>query len=116
MTENIQPTDLPLPITTYLDRSQGNQRRTAIEAFTPDAVVVDDGHLYRGTSEIAGWLDRVASEYEYTTTFLRAERDEHATLVVNRLEGTFPGGIVDLKYRFVLNGQNTAIRELTIAP
>jgi hypothetical protein len=116
MTKNIQLTDLPLPITTYLNRSQGNQRRTAIEAFTDDAVVVDDGHQFRGTSEIAAWLDRVASEYEYTTTFLRAERDERATLVVNRLEGTFPGGIVDLKYRFVLNSQNAAIRELTIAP
>jgi hypothetical protein len=116
MTKNIQLTDLPLPITTYLNRSQGNQRRTAIEAFAADAVVVDDGHQYRGTSEIEAWLDRVASEYEYTTTFLRAERDERATLVVNRLEGTFPGGIVDLKYRFVLNSQNAAIRELTIAP
>jgi hypothetical protein len=116
MTKNIQQADLPQPITTYLDRSQGNQRRTAIEAFAPDAIVIDDGHQYRGTSEIAVWLDRVVSEYEYTTTFLRAERDEHSTLVVNRLEGTFPGGIVDLKYRFVLNGQNAAIRELTIAP
>lgn len=116
MTMNIQVTDLSVPITTYLDRSQGNQRWTAIGAFAADAVVVDDGRQYRGTSEIAGWLDRVASEYEYTATFLWAERDEHATLVVNRLEGTFPGGIIDLKYRFVLNGQNAAIRELTIAP
>ena len=113
---DIHPTDLPLPVATYLDRSQGNRRRTAIEVFAADAVVVDDGHQYRGSSEIAEWLDRVASAYEYTTTFLRAERDGHATVVVNRLEGTFPGGIVDLKYRFVLNGQNSAIRELTIAP
>jgi hypothetical protein len=115
MTKNIQLTDLSLPITTYLDRFQGTQRRTAIEAFAADAVVVDDGQQYRGTSEIAGWLERAASEYEYTATFLRAERDGPATLVVNRLEGTFPGGIVDLTYRFVLNGQNV-IRELTIAP
>lgn len=116
MTKNIELTDLPLPITTYLDSSQGNQRRTAIEAFAADAVVIDDRHEYRGTTEIAGWLDRVASEYEYTTTFLRAERDGRATLVVNRLEGTFPGGTVDLKYRFVLDGQDAAIRELTIEP
>lgn len=88
----------------------------AIGAFAADAVVIDDGHQYHGTSEIAGWLDHVASEYEYTTTFLRAELDEHATVVINRLEGTFPGGSVDLKYRFVLDVQNAAIRELTIAP
>ncbi|MFB8371273.1 hypothetical protein ACFC25_18135 [Pseudarthrobacter sp. NPDC055928] len=116
MTNDMQLADLPLPITTYFERSQGNQRKTAIEAFASDAVVVDEGRQYRGTSEIAGWLDRGAAEYEWTTTFLRAERDDDTTLVVNRLEGTFPGGIVDLTFRFVLDSQNTAISELTIAP
>ncbi|MET3904400.1 hypothetical protein [Paenarthrobacter sp. 4246] len=116
MTQNIQLTDLPQPVITYLERSRGNQRKTAIDTFDADALVVDDGHQYRGTSEIAGWLDRVVSEYEYKTTFLRAERDGHATVVVSRLEGTFPGGIVDLKYRFLLDNRNETIRELTIAP
>lgn len=116
MTNSIQSTDLPQPIATYLDRSQGSHRKTAIDVFDADALVVDDGHEYRGTAQIAGWLDRVVSEFEYTTTFLKAERDGRATVVVNRLEGTFPGGAVDLKYRFVLNDRNDAIRELTIAP
>jgi hypothetical protein len=35
-------------------------------------------------------------------------------LVTNRLEGDFPGGIVDLGYRFRLTGD--AIAELLIAP
>jgi hypothetical protein len=31
--------------------------------------------------------------------------------VTNRLEGTFPGGIVDLRYRFLLD-EDGAIRQL----
>ncbi|BCW40405.1 hypothetical protein [Paenarthrobacter sp. Y-19] len=116
MTKEILLTDLPSPITTYLDRSQGIERKAAIDTFDDDALVVDDGRRYRGTSEIVRWLDRVVSEFEYTTTFLGANSDGRTITVVNRLEGTFPGGIVELKYRFVLNEQNDAISELTIAP
>jgi hypothetical protein len=35
-------------------------------------------------------------------------------LVDNRLEGTFPGGVADLQYRFVL--RDGRIAELVIAP
>ena len=35
-------------------------------------------------------------------------------IVVNHLEGDFPGGVVDLRYRFVMTGD--LIAELVIAP
>jgi hypothetical protein len=40
--------------------------------------------------------------------------DAHRWLVVNHLEGDFPGGVVDLRYQFVLTG--ALISELVIAP
>jgi hypothetical protein len=40
--------------------------------------------------------------------------DEDTWLVVNHLEGDFPGGVVDLRYRFALSGD--LISELVIAP
>jgi hypothetical protein len=40
--------------------------------------------------------------------------DTDTWLVVNHLEGDFPGGVVDLQYRFVV--RDDLIVELVIAP
>ena len=56
---------------------------------------------------------RAASIYEYTTevrSVKPAGENEYAADV--RLEGNFPGGRVDLEYRFTIDGE--AIRRLTI--
>jgi hypothetical protein len=63
----------------------------ALAAFTPTAVVVDDGTTYRGTEEIRGFLSEAGAEFSYTTTLVGAERtDGTHRVAVNRLEGDFP--------------------------
>src|SRR4029079_8714750 len=75
----------------------------ALSAFAADARVADDGREYRGTDEIRDWLDHAASEYTYTRSLVRAQAaGGGAWLVVNHLEGNFPGGVVDLRYQFVV--------------
>ena len=70
---------------------------------------------YRGLDEIRQWLQRAASEFTYTRTFLSVEAQAADTwLILNRLEGDFPGGVVDLRYKFVLTAD--LITELLIAP
>jgi ketosteroid isomerase-like protein len=111
----IQPTELPAPIRGFLAAHVARDADTAIRAFTPDAVVTDEGRTFRGTEEILGFLRHSGSEFSYTTELTGAQRldDEH-WVVVNHLEGDFPGGVVDLAYRFTMAADRIA--ELDIRP
>jgi len=103
--------DLPAAIRTYLDRDADD----ALGAFSPDAVVMDDGHTYQGTAQVSRFLAKAGSEYIFTTTLVGVERvDDDRWTVTNHLSGNFPGGEVDLRYRFALRGGLVA--ELVIAP
>ncbi|MEV0847602.1 nuclear transport factor 2 family protein [Streptomyces sp. NPDC049954] len=120
MTERPGPVDvtgdLPEVIERYLRAHDARDLSAAVATFAPEAAVTDDGRSYRGTEAIKGWLGRTASEYTYTTTLVRAERDDSGGYtVVRHLEGDFPGGSVDLRYRFLLAGEGL-IGELVIAP
>ncbi|MGY1717647.1 nuclear transport factor 2 family protein [Blastococcus sp. SYSU DS0552] len=110
-----QPDQLPATIRGYLAAHDARDVDSALRAFTPTAVVVDDGTTYRGTEEIRGFLSRAGAEFTYTTTLVGAERaDDGHWVATKHLEGDFPGGVVDLRYRFVLDGD--LITELVIAP
>lgn len=106
--------DLPEVIRTYQAAHDVRDTPLALSTFTPDATVLDDGRTYTGTDEIRSWLSTEASEYTFTRTLLRATPQGTGWLVVNHLEGDFPGGVVDLRYRFELDGGHIA--ELEIAP
>jgi hypothetical protein len=78
-------------------------------------VVTDEGRTFRGTEEILGFLRNSGAEFSYTTELTGAQRvDDVRFVAVNHLEGDFPGGVVDLAYRFTLAGDRIA--ELVIAP
>ena len=107
----------PLPeiITTYQHAHDHHDADAAIATFSADATVVDDGHTYTGLDEIRAWLDRTANEYTYTRTLTGV--DDHgdgAYTVRNHLEGNFPGGQVELRYRFEL--RDGLVEKLDIAP
>jgi hypothetical protein len=107
--------ELPEVVSRYQDAHDRQDTAVALSAFAPDARVVDDGLEYRGSDEIRDWLDRASSEYTFTRSLVSAEPDGDDTwLVINHLEGDFPGGVVDLRYQFVVAGD--LISELVIAP
>ena len=111
----IQPDQLPATIRSYLTAHDAGDVDTAVRAFTPSAVIVDNGETFRGTEEIRRFVAEAGAEYTYTSTLVSAERTDDAHWVaVKHLEGNFPGGVVDLRYRFVMDGD--AIAELDIAP
>ena len=111
----IQPDQLPATLRGYLAAHDDGDVDTALGAFTPSAVVVDDGHTFRGTEEIRRFLEEAGAEYTVTSTLVSAERTDDAHWVATKhLEGNFPGGVVDLRYRFVMDGDSIA--ELVIAP
>lgn len=106
---------LPEVITAYLTAHRAHDVEGALACCTEDAVVVDDGHTYRGKREIRGWLARTHGEYTYTTELVAARRaDDNHYVAVHHLEGDFPGGTVDLRFRFTLSDDHVA--ELVIEP
>lgn len=106
---SIQPDQLPATIRDFLVAHEARDAQAAERAFGPTAVVVDDGTTYRGLDEIRRFLTRAGSEFTYTVTLVGAQRlDDAHWVVTQRLEGDFPGGVVELGYRFVLDGDRVA--------
>ena len=107
---------VPSVVARYLS-AQGEEagRQSVVEAFTADARVTDEGIDYDGRDAIRAWLDKTASEYTYTTALIgqRQEGPDQWTVVAH-LEGDFPVGVVDLRYRFSL--EQDRISRLIIAP
>ena len=102
-------------ISRYQEAHDRRDTAVALSAFAPNARVADDGREYHGTDEIRGWLEQAASEYTFTRSLVGAEATGPGTwIVTNHLEGNFPGGVVDLRYQFVVTAD--LISELVIAP
>jgi uncharacterized protein (TIGR02246 family) len=100
-------------ISRYFTAQSARDFETLVGLFTDDGVVADEGKIWRGKSGIREWRDKAASAYQYTTQVLQVhedDEDEYTALV--RLEGNFPGGIVELEYHFALKGD--LIRTLEI--
>jgi uncharacterized protein (TIGR02246 family) len=108
-------TAVPDVITRYFETDARRDIDAIVALFTEDAVVVDEGRTWRGSSEIRAWREGPASQYQYTTEVFDTEATgEGQCLVTGRLEGNFPGETADLRWRFVVAGGR--IRLLEIAP
>jgi hypothetical protein len=106
---------LPGVVTGYLAAHQARDMDKAGACFVPDALVRDDGHTHRGTDEIRDWLARGNGEYRWTATLTGATRiDDSRYEARQHIEGDFPGGVVDLRFRFTL--RDGLVSELVIEP
>ena len=106
---------LPEIIETYQHAHDRNDTEAALSTFTADARVFDEDREYQGTEAIRSWMTDTAAKYTYTRTVTGAALTGDATWVVqNHLEGDFPGGVVDLRQRFVL--RDGRIADLAITP
>lgn len=95
---------LPEPVKTFMTALDAREAGRVLATLTPDAVVTDEGHDYRGADAIGAWVTGAASEYTYTTEFTGASPTDAGVDVGQHLEGNFPGGVADLHYRFTLDG------------
>ena len=110
-----QPDSIPSVIVNYQTAHDRHDVEASLASFSNDAVVHDENEAWVGTDRIRQWLTKTSSEYTYTRTLLGAERTGSASwLIRNRLEGNFPGNVVDLRYEFTLKGDH--ILALKIAP
>jgi hypothetical protein len=111
----IDPAQLPDVVTGYLTAHVARDLDRAVASYQHDATVADEGRTYHGHDEIRAWLFRSGSEFTYTIEMTGAAKldDDHYD-VTHHLEGNFPGGQVDLHFRFAL--RDNAIARLAIEP
>ena len=110
-----QPIELPAVVATYQAAHDGHDVDAALSTFTQNAVVHDEDQDWVGPEQIRQWLVKTSTEYIFTRTLLGVEfSGTDSWLVRNRLEGNFPGGVVELRYEFTVEGG--LITRLSITP
>ena len=110
-------TALPTIISDYMTASDSGNLDAIVACFTDDAVVVDENQEWTGRPRIREWRNRVATAYEYTVE-VRGAATQASVDGVQRhdvhthLEGNFPGGTVDLTFRFGLRDDHIATLQI----
>jgi ketosteroid isomerase-like protein len=112
-------TRLPPAVSAYFAAADADENDALLGCFADDAVVADEDKEWHGPGEIQRWRETVATKYEYTVEVrdVDEQNDMAGDALVDvhtHLEGNFPGGTVDLDYRFTLRGGT--IRRLEIVP
>lgn len=95
---------LPDTVKTFMTALDAGEVDRVLTTLTPDAVVTDEGHDYKGHDDIGSWIATAAGEYTYIAAFTGAITTTTGVDVGQHLEGDFPGGVADLHYRFTLDG------------
>jgi hypothetical protein len=103
--------DLATPIAAYFTADSGDGDAVS-RCFTEQAVVMDEGHTYKGRAAIKQWKADTSTKYNYTSEPMALERKDGAIIVTSHLVGDFPGSPVDLRYFFVLEGEEVAALEV----
>ncbi|HHG8771992.1 TPA: nuclear transport factor 2 family protein [Raoultella planticola] len=75
---------------------------SVVSAFTPDAVVKDEGNTYRGRQAIREWRMAARQKYQYVAEPIAAIAQEDRVKVRARVSGNFPGSPVIPGYLFHL--------------
>lgn len=106
--------ELPKVIAAYFTADKARDAAVIAECFTRDAVVVDEGNTYSGRDAIRQWMANASTQYSYTAEPFALSQEGGRTIVSSHLVGNFPGSPVDLRYLFVIDGDQIA--ELEIVP
>ena len=95
-------------IAAYFDASNARDAKAVAACFTPDAVVVDEGHERKGIAAILEWKEWAEKKFQPVYEVLGSEDASGKTIVKTRVSGTFPGSPVVLKFEFTLDGGKIA--------
>lgn len=104
---------LPPPISRYFDTDKGKDAGATALCFTGAAVVRDERNTYVGRESIRRWKEQSSRKYAYSIEPFAITVEKSRTVVTARLTGDFPGSPTDLRYAFVLEGDQIAALEIT---
>lgn len=105
---------LPTAIAGYFAADRVRDAAAIPQHFTEDAVVKDEGKLHTGRAAIQTWMSDAWKKYRATNEPFAIAAQGRATVVTSHVEGNFAGSPVDLRYRFVLEGDLIAELEVSL--
>lgn len=106
--------ELPSIITNYFAADKVRNPEAAARLFAESAVVIDERQRHAGRDAIRRWMAEASTKYSYTVEPFAMAVAGQRIVVTSHLVGDFPGSPVDLRYAFLLDGDEIA--ELEIAP
>jgi len=105
-------THMAKSISDYFDASNARSAEGVAACFTPDAVVIDEGHERKGIADILVWKAWAEKKYQPVYDVLGAAEADGKAIVTCKVSGTFPGSPVDLRFAFTLDGGKIARLEV----
>jgi len=104
--------DLPDVIARYFAADRQGSAESISACFAQDAVVIDEGNTYSGRDAIRQWMANASTQYTYSVEPFALAEEGGRTVITSHLVGNFPGSPVDLRYLFVIDGDQIAGLEI----
>ena len=106
------PIKLTPPLSTYFEAANAYDAAAVAALFSEDALVHDENENHQGRSAIRAWAQSTYDKYRVRLTPREARREAGVVFVTTGVAGTFPGSPIELRFRFVVDGDR--IEELRI--
>ncbi len=103
-----KPMELPEAVSRYWAAANAGRIAEAVENFSPDAVVHDEGETHRGQAAIRKWIAGTTEKYHPQVKALRAEEKGGQLVATAQVSGDFPGSPAELEFAFRLEGGKIA--------
>lgn len=103
---------LPHPIDLYVQLENSGAVEALSDCFTPDAVVRDEGHTYKGLASIKQWKAETKRKYNHTVAPSEVAQRDGETILRATVTGSFPGSPATLELRFALRDGKIASLEI----
>ena len=106
--------ELPKAIEAYFEADRTGSPNAIAATFTESGVVKDKGKTHRGRKAIREWMADEAQQYSYAVEPFLITMEKGKTQVTAHVAGDFPGSPIDLRFIFVLAGNQVAELEITV--
>lgn len=106
--------DLPKPIAAYFEADRSRDAEAVALCFAENAVVRDENRSHEGREAIRRWKADASTQFSYTVDPFRVATEGDRIVVAGHVAGNFPGSPVDLRYAFLLSGDEIAALEIAL--
>lgn len=93
---------LPPFLALYVAIMNANDAPAFVTLFTPDAIVEDEGHEYRGAAAIGAWLAEVHRKYRPVFQATDVAESDGETVICGTVSGTFDGSPIDISHHLTI--------------
>ena len=90
------------PIATYIEANNDKNKIKLIGLFTREAIVIDDGILYKGIDAIKNWRRKINKAYNMTLEIVGGSKVKEGIMIDILCTGNFPESPLIVQHHFSL--------------